>query len=114
MCYRYRAVRVVSEVKPEEVSGISIEGDLIVFAEAGHKGAKIFLLFAEYERVVDVYEDVGGLNRGDAIKEAVVRGHEESFGKESSLVVEVEETSGVGQVIEGVGYSEFLVGIQAA
>ena len=51
MCYRYRAVRVVSEVKPEEVSGISIEGDLIVFAEAGHKGAKIFLLFAEYERV---------------------------------------------------------------
>ena len=41
----------MSEVKPEEVSGISIEGDLIVFAEAGHKGAKIFLLFAEYERV---------------------------------------------------------------
>ena len=54
----------MSEVESEE-------GDLAVFADTCDKGIEMFLLVAEYARVVDVYEDVGGLGRGDAIEEAV-------------------------------------------
>ena len=75
----------MSEIEPEKASGVSIEGDLIVFADARDKGVKVFLFIAEYERVVDVYEDVGGLGRSDAIEEEAVESRlKVSFGKEGS------------------------------
>ncbi len=105
----------MGEVEIEEACCVTIQGNFIILSDVGYHCVDVGLRVAEDESVVDVYDDICCFRVIDAVEEAIIEGgHLLAFGQKCPLVVKVEQSTGVGESLKGVGDTIVLCGVEAA